>query len=147
MLEAYLAENKEEFSDRDIEIATASVAGRKQKERGGAGTGGPANGRVGGQGGGDEPDARAGIEQDGGNEPGGDGGNEPGGDGGNEPGGDGGNEAGAGGVGGNNGERPPKKPRKAKVPIIAQLSDELSRKIDDVNIAGYEAVEVSLRNL
>ncbi|KAL4258746.1 hypothetical protein AB1N83_012721 [Pleurotus pulmonarius] len=185
VLEAYLAENKEEFSDRDLEIATASVASRKQKERGGARTGGPANGRVGGAGGGDEPDARAGNEQDGrnepggdggnepggdggnepggdggnepgedggnepggdgGNEPGGDGGNEPGGDGGNEPGGDGGNEAGGGGVGGNNGERPPKKPRKAKLPIIAQLSDELSRKIDDVNMAGYEAVEDRFR--
>ncbi len=31
MLEAYLAENKEEFSDRDLEIATASLAGESRK--------------------------------------------------------------------------------------------------------------------
>ncbi|KAG5221643.1 hypothetical protein IMY05_C4349000300 [Salix suchowensis] len=101
VLEAYVAENMDEFSEEDLEIAKVSVTGRKQKERGVGGAAGQANGTVGGQGAGDE----------------------------------------RGGGGGDNDERAPKKPRKAKVPIIEQLSHELSEQIDNVNMAGYEVVE------
>ncbi|KDQ32458.1 hypothetical protein PLEOSDRAFT_165609 [Pleurotus ostreatus PC15] len=131
VMEAYVADNMDEFSEEDLENTSLSARKRKQKELGvGGGTGQANDAGVGAgageeQGGGEEQGA--GAEQGGGEEPGG------------------GEEQGGGGVGGDNGARPPKKPRKAKVPIIEQLSYELSAKIDDVNMAGYEAVEDRFR--
>ncbi|KAF4567078.1 hypothetical protein EYR36_010694 [Pleurotus pulmonarius] len=43
------------------------------------------------------------------------------------------------------GERPPKKPRKDKVAVIARLSEELREQLDEVNMKGYEMVDDRFR--
>ena len=150
-MRSYVAENLDEFSEDDIEIANLSGASRRQEERGAGGSGSRTGAGVGGGGGGANASAAANTN-DGANANA----NAGAGAGTNGGAGDGagagqgaddetgnGDDAGAGnGADDEPDERIRKKPRKSKVATIQLLSDELSDEIESMNMSGYESVEV-----
>ncbi|KAF4568676.1 hypothetical protein EYR36_010689 [Pleurotus pulmonarius] len=144
VMRSYVAENLDEFSEDDIEIANLSGAIRRQEERGAGGSGSRTSAGVGGGGGGANASAAANTND--GADANANAGNGAGaGQGADDETGNG-DGAGAGqGADDETGERIRKKPRKSKVATIRLLSEELSEQIEGMNLSGYESVEDRFR--